>query len=249
MSQLQAVQRELTQFIRDPERCAGPQGIEARRLTIYRDLFFNNIHGFLSNGFPVCRSLYSDDDWDAMVRDFMIQHQCSSPYFLKIAEEFLEYLGSQRSAADIDPPFLLELAHYEWVELALDVADDDLPPASELSDDMLSSCFQVSPLAWPLAYHFPVHLISCQHRPSEAGAEPTYIVVYRNRADSVQFLEINAVTARLLALLAGDAAQDGRAVLLAIAAELGLDSESVLSFGRDILAQLVSLDILIIAEP
>ncbi|MFT6593860.1 MAG: hypothetical protein ACJAU3_001929 [Zhongshania sp.] len=74
-------------------------------------------------------------------------------------------------------------------------------------------------------------------------------MVYRNRADSVQFLEINAVTARLLALLAGDAAQDGRAVLLAIAAELGLDSESVLSFGRDILAQLVSLDILIIAEP
>ena len=32
-------------------------------------------------------------------------------------------------------------------------------------------------------------------RPGEAG-EPTYLVVYRDRQDSVRFLEVNAATAR-----------------------------------------------------
>ena len=63
MSNFQHVQRELTQFIRNPDASSGLLGIEGRRLDIYRDLFFNNINGFLSNGFPVCRSLYSDSDW------------------------------------------------------------------------------------------------------------------------------------------------------------------------------------------
>ena len=130
MSNFQHVQRELTQFIRNPDASSGLPGIEGRRLDIYRDLFFNNINGFLSNGFPVCRSLYSDSDWGSMVRDFMIRHQCASPYFLKIAEEFLEYLQHQRSGIAVDPPFLAELAHYEWVELALDVAEGDLPELS-----------------------------------------------------------------------------------------------------------------------
>ncbi|WP_269618407.1 HvfC family RiPP maturation protein [Zhongshania sp. BJYM1] len=249
MSELQAIQRELTEFIRDPEHCAGPKGLESRRLDIYKGLFFNNINSFLSNGFPVCRSLFSDDDWDALVRDFMIKHQCVSPYFLKIAEEFLAYLSSQRGACEIDPPFLLELAHYEWVELALDVANEDLPPEETLPADLLAAYLGISPLAWSLAYRFPVHLISRDNRPLEPGDMPTYIVVYRNRHDSVQFLEINAVTARLLDLIGGDTPQSGETVLQRIADELGLSPDSILDFGQKILAQLFNLDILIIARP
>lgn len=248
MSSFQYVQRELTQFIRDPERCAGPEGIEARRLDIYRGLFFNNINSFLSNGFPVCRSLYSEADWDAMVRDFMIQHQCSSPYFLKIAEEFLDYLQVQRSGLDIDPPFLVELAHYEWVELALDVAEEELSLKCDAPKDLLSNHLSLSPLAWSLAYHFPVHLISSDNQPSQAGSEPTYIVVYRNRADRVEFLEINAVTARLLTLFDDETRQTGISALSIIADELESNLESLLGFGRELVEQLVGLDILIIAE-
>lgn len=247
MSSFQQVQRELTQFIRDPEHCAGPSGIESRRLEIYRDLFFNNIHGFLSNGFPVCRSLYCAADWDAMVRDFMIQYQCSNPYFLKIAEEFLAYL-QQRNKLDNDPPFLIELAHYEWVELALDVAEEELAPQCDAADDVLSSQLSLSPLAWSLAYEFPVHLISSDNQPTQPGDDQTYIVVYRNRADSVEFLEINAVTARLLALFDGETPQTGLSALSIIADELASNLESLLGFGRELVAQLVSLDILIIAE-
>jgi hypothetical protein len=249
MSEFQRVQREFTQFIRDPDRRAAPQGIESRRMRIYRDLFFNNINSFLSNGFPVCRSIYSDVDWDAMVRDFMIKHQCVSPYFLKIAEEFLEYLQSHRLGIDIDPPFLYELAHYEWVELALDVTEGVLPAAVDLAGDVLNSHFRLSPLAWSLAYQFPVHLISADNRPQKTDGEATCIVVYRNRADSVEFLEINAVTARLLALFDEAPFTSAGALLRVIAGELQMEVESVYHFGTELVIQLVSIDILIVAEP
>jgi hypothetical protein len=56
----------------------------------------------------------------------------------------------------------------------------------------------VSPLAWPLAYRWPVHRLGPDHQPAEPPAAPTFLVVYRDAADAVQFLEIGADTARLL---------------------------------------------------
>ena len=74
-----------------------------------------------------------------------------------------------------DPPFLAEMAHYEWVELALDVADAVLPEPSAF-EDILAVVPQLSPLAWSLSYGFPVHRIGPAFRPI-AAAEPTYLVV------------------------------------------------------------------------
>lgn len=244
MKHFQHIQQDMTRFVRDPDVYAGPEGIEPRRLTIYRDLFFNNIEGFLSNGFPVCRSLYCDSDWQALVRDFMRCHRCESPYFLRIAEEFLSYLDKERDERS-DPVFLRELAHYEWVELALDVSEGDLPPAVTV-EDVLSRKLCVSPLAWSLAYEFPVHQISADFRPSEPGLEPTFIVVYRDRRDKVQFLEINSVTARLLNLLKESPDSISADVLAEIAQELNAEFNVVVGFGSEILRQLLDLDILLV---
>ena len=241
----QSSQRELTRYLRDPEAHSGPKGVEARRLAIYRDLFFKNIEGFLSSGFPVCRSLYSDSDWIALVRDFMRSHRCQSPYFLKIAEEFIDFLQNERRS-DSDPDFLLELAHYEWVELALDVAEEDLPSARPLPESLLAAPLKLSPLAWPLSYRYPVHKLGPGFRPEAAPVTPTCIVVYRNRHDSVQFMEINPVTARLLALLdSSDCAFDA---LQQLAAELSTDAGALTEFAADLLQNLFAADIIYGAE-
>jgi hypothetical protein len=244
MMAFQQIQESMTRFVRDPDTCSGPEGIEARRMAIYRDLFFNNIEGFLSNGFPVCRSLYCDEAWHSMVRDFMCRHCCQSPYFLHIAEEFLTYLSEERDS-QTDPVFLRELAHYEWVELALDIAEQELPPAVAVGD-VLKVCWAVSPLAWSLAYQFPVQHISGDFQPTAPSAEPTFIVVYRNRQDEVQFLEINQVTARLLNIIVERPELNGAEILAEIARELHVEYASVVGFGSEILAQMRELDILLV---
>lgn len=187
--------------LRDPENQPIPGDLEPRRMAIYQELFYNNIEGFIANGFPVIRTITSDENWHAMIRDFMIKHQCKTPLFHEISREFLMYLENERDTAN-DPPFLGELAHYEWVELALNVLDSDATPFELTADvDCMHVHIKTSPLAWPLAYHYEVHNIGPQYQPTVANETMVFLLVYRNQQDKITFIELNPVSARLIDLL------------------------------------------------
>ncbi len=127
---------------------------------IYRDLFFNNITGFLSTNFPVLKSLYDEKPWQELCRDFYTEFRCHTPLFPEIPREFLRYLQDCRQDHQDDPPFILELAHYEWVELALSLDEAELDGIEANPDgDLLNGIPVLSPLAWPLSYQYPVHRI------------------------------------------------------------------------------------------
>ena len=202
MSELRANQMAMARYLRDPAGESPPPGIEPRRLKIYEDLVYNNIESFISSGFPILRKLYSDDNWHKMVRNFFVQHQSHSPYFLKISEEFLNYLQTGHPFQEDDPAFIRELAHYEWVELALSVSDatidfNTIDPNGNLSEGLPV----LSPLAWTLSYEWPVHTLGPGNVLTVPPDEPTHIVVYRDRNDAVRFIILSAATAVLLNLL------------------------------------------------
>lgn len=236
-------QLQLTAHLRDPDNCPAPAGMEDRRVAIYRNLIYNNIEGFIRSGFPILREILDDARWHAMVRDFIRSHQAHTPYFLEIGQEFLSYLQHERVARD-DPPFLLELAHYEWVELALDVSPETLPSQLPESADVLASGFRLSPLAWSLCYQYPVHQIGPGYQPAELPAQPTFVVVYRNRRDQVRFMESNAATSRLLTLLDGDSEVTGHQALCLLAEEMQApDPRTIIEFGKGLLEKLRGLEI------
>ncbi len=185
--------------IRDPEQVAGPKGIEDRRMAIYRELFFNNMEGFLANGFPVLKSLYSQEHWLSLVRAFFVGHDCQSPLFLEIGQEFLHFLVNEYQTRPVDPPFMVELAHYEWLELMVATvqADDD----DRLDELDSQTPLKVPPCARLVSYPWPVHEISAHFRPSEPLAEPVFLVVYRDQADQAAFMAVNGATAQLVSIL------------------------------------------------
>ena len=195
-------QYEFTAHLRDPTKNPLPEGIEDRRMGIYHDLLYNNIEGFLASGFPVIRKIYSNENWHNMVRDFFSQHKSHSPYFLEISQEFIDYLENERTPHKEDPAGLIELAHYEWVELALHISDETISMENiDANGNLLTNHPIFSPVAWPLIYQYPVHTMGPDNIIDELPQQQTHLVVYRNRKDEVQFLEINPVTARLIALL------------------------------------------------
>ena len=235
----QQSQLQMTAHLRSPTKSAPPEGLEERRLAIYRELIYNNIEGFIDSGFPILRTLINDDHWHQMIRDFIETHESHSPYFLEITQEFLQYLQNERGEVAGDPGFMLELAHYEWVELALDVSEERYPLEVDQDGDLLHGVPVVSPLAWSLSYHWPVHRIGPEFQPSEPGEQATFLVVYRNRNDEVQFMESNAVTVRLLQLLSADTSLCGREVLAQIAEELQHpDPDSLQIMGLDLMKDL-----------
>lgn len=227
-------QKSFAAHLRDPDRVPPPVGIEPRRMAIYRELFFNNLVDLLGGSFPVARRILGMERWRRLVREFYAHHHAHTPYFLELPGEFVGWLAARTARAEDEPAFLQELAHYEWVELALAISEEAAPDATAPgASDPLDAPLIVSPLAWPLAYRWPVHRLGPDHQPAEPPAAPTFLVVYRDAGDSVQFLEIGAETARLLdaleqspgltarqALVAGAAAEDSEDAVRAAIAEL-----------------------------
>ncbi|MGE5155332.1 MAG: DUF2063 domain-containing protein [Bdellovibrio bacteriovorus] len=243
----QATQQAFAAHLRDPEGRPAPPGLEDRRVGIYRELIFNNVESLLAGFFPVLHRILPRDHWLGLVREFFIRHRARSPLFMELAQEFLDFLHRGRAADPRDPPYLLELAHYEWVELALMISEDE-PDLTCLdpNGDLLAGVPVLSPLAWPLSYRFPVHRLSPDHQPEEPPAEPSHLLVYRNRAERVEFLETNAVTQRLLQLLGHETGRSGRENLELIAAELQHPTpEQVIDFGAALLADLRARGIIV----
>jgi len=233
--------------VRDPDHAPRPKDVEDRRMAIYRELFYNNVEGFLDNGFPVLRSITPDGHWHKMVRDFFSRHRSHSPLFMEIPREFLVYLEKERGEVEGDPAFLWELAHYEWVEMALSIAEDpDEDPAVDPEGDLLEGSPAVSALAWPLSYQFPVHRIGPDFLPDAPGEEATHLVVYRDSSDEVGFIELNTVSARLLGLLLEDKTRTGRDVMQQIVEELQHPNlDAVVAGGREILEKWRELGIVV----
>ena len=236
----QRQQLAFTAHIRDPDKHPLPDGIPARRMGIYTEIFFNNINDQLSANFPILRQITGDEHWHKMVRDFMVQHRSETPLFTEVGLEFIDYLQHEREALPSDWPFMLELAHYEYVELAVAISNaDDALGDYDPNGDLLQGHPVVAPTAWNLTYQWPVHTIGPEYLPNEAPSEPTHLVVYRDRQDEVHFLQINAVTQRLLQLLKETPQQTGLDVLNSIAEELAHpDSGAVVEAGKQLLDDL-----------
>lgn len=192
-------QAEFSAYIRNPDKNACPDDVKPERMQVYRELFFNNVEGFLSSNFPVLTSLFTEEKWQQLVQEFFENHPCTTPYFAEIPEEFLLYLQNERPATETDYPFMLELAHYEWVEMALAISTENLPLITEPSTPLqLDNKISLSPLAWPLAYQFPVHKISAEYLPYQAPEQSSCLVVYRNQEDDVNFIELAPMSFQLL---------------------------------------------------
>lgn len=215
---LARLQTAFAAHIRDPENVQPPDGIEDRRMGIYRDLFFNNIRTFLSSNFPVLKSLFSTQDWTRLCRDFFTEFRCHTPLFPEIPREFLKYLQDSRTRRESDPPFMLELAHYEWVELALSLDESDISEmVFDPHGDLLEAIPVLSPLAWPLSYQYPVHRIREDFQPVTPPGESTHLLVWRRSDFQVKFMQLNDISLLLLQKMKTEADKTGLSLLMEVA--------------------------------
>lgn len=233
------LQAELAAWVRDPSRPA-PAGIEPRRLAIYRELFFNNVRDFIETAFPVAKALLPAPEWEALVTGFFAQHRPGSPYFRDISLAFRQWLEEARADWLQARPWLAELLHYEWAELAADCAETGDTPA-HVAGDLLAGVPVLRGATWVLAYRWPVHRLGPDVPPAEDPPPvPTFLLLWRDDAGEVRQLETSPLAARLVELLQLSPAPGG-VLLRRLAAEAGLEGEAVAPFvsaGAQVLQEL-----------
>lgn len=202
---LAELQRTFTAWLRHPGQAPAPAGIEARRLAIYRDLLFNNVMTFVDSAFPVALALLPAALTARLKQEFFANHACQSPYFTDISLHFREYVESLDWPELARAPWLTELLHYEWVELAADISP--APPSDTTGQRMLAADdldegrqpdLRLAAPTWALAYHWPVQRWRRDTDPASLAPEDSCLVLWRDADEQVQVLTVEPLAAWLV---------------------------------------------------
>lgn len=231
-------QRALCRHLRDPESHPCPPDLPEPRVAVYRRAVIHNVERFMADNFPRIKELLEPDAWELMIRDYFIRHRANTPTFAKLPQEFLDYLRNERMTA-ADPPFLYELAHFDWLEniVATDERRIDLTGVDP-DGDLLGEIV-VNPIHRIETYRFPVLALGVNYQPALPPATPTHVVAFRDCDHQYGVLELNAVALRLFVAVTGQSQTPARTILATIAAEIQHPNPAaVIAGGLDILQRM-----------
>lgn len=225
--------------IRDPHAAPRPPGAPERRMRVYEKLLFNNMEGFLIACYPVTRKLLGVQTWKRTVRRFFAEHRCHSPLFRDIPRAFLDWMRTRHTELFPDLPFLPEFMHYEWLELSVSVAPDEIDLAAiEPDGDLLEGRPALNPTARLACYRYPLHRIGPKFMPGAPDGQAWCYLLHRDTADDVRFTVLNSASARLVELLR-DERPRGREALAHVADELNHPQpDSLIEAGHHLLREM-----------
>jgi hypothetical protein len=211
---------------------------------VYEEIVFNNLFESVSACFPIASKVMGKRKWLKLIQAFMRDYSAHSPLFRKIPEQFLEYLDMPSpELQQLMPDYLNSLCHYEWVELLVGGIEETNPKGMQANGDLATNKPVFSATMQLLHYDYAVHKISPRKKPQFKTS--TQLLVYRNVDDMVKFIELNAVTYRLISLLLNEAIT-GKQALTLLAKELQHPQpESIIEFGLSILEDLRNQGVII----
>lgn len=234
-------QRAFARHLRDPASVEAPPSLEDRRVAIYRNTVYANVEGLMADNYPRIRGVMSDNDWHAMIRDYIVRHRSDASAFVDVPKEFLIYLEDERNAP-ADPPFLCELAHFDWLETRVGADPCKLQKELQRLDrdgDLLSGVLVLNPTLQLVTYRFSVHVVDADFQPLRAPTKATRIAAFRAPDNLYAFLDLNDAAAKLLQVLLDGHARSGRALLSIAMQQLAGHSEAkLLEAGQAILERM-----------
>ena len=153
-------------FGRDPEawahlhRLSAPDGAALARhqtgWTLYRNLIRTTLGEPLEDALPLTKALLeAAGAWEALLSAFLASRPALAPYYRDIPASFVAWLADSGWGQD-RWPCLLQLAHYEAVELDVMRAPDEPPPPDLEPEPAPDRVAVLDPAARNLAYGYAV---------------------------------------------------------------------------------------------
>lgn len=236
MLAFQQYQAAFTAHIRNPAENKKPARVNNKRMAVYREIVFNNFVGSVSACFPVVHDILGKRRFKKLVRACFFQQQFSSPFFREIPKSFVDFLAAFDLNKISLPLFTAQLAHYEWAELYVSTCDTQAIQPEHLVEDLLEKPLELNPAHLLVNYDFPVHMLSKKHQHTEQI--PTFLLLYRDTAFNVKFMQLNPLTFELLQIIEKQT-YTGRQALQQLAEKMQHPQpETIVAFGQQILEDL-----------
>lgn len=168
-----------------------------KRLRVYRGLVKGSILDPLPDCFPILRALLEPRDlWEPLLDAFFASRSVQSLYYRDVNPTFLAWLVETGPHHD-RWPFLLQLAHYEYMELEILRWPEDAPLDARPERAEPTSRLVASGALRNLAYGYRVHEADEDDPEPEEG--PAHLCCYRDRQSRFVCLEVDGPRSAFLA--------------------------------------------------
>jgi hypothetical protein len=258
-------------FVSKHEAVMAPYAGYQMQLSLYQGLVQNTVQETLNSFFPYCRHLLADA-WPELCERFRRQHPNRSYQLYRCAENFPSFIAEQEMWVD-QYSFLPELALYEWLEVEIENAPNQIFPidAVNLIPTTANILAQTAPI-WNQASHLRLwfynipqlieaivadleqDLIFDWPNTHAVTPKPTSLFIYRDTdTHRARFFELNALTAQFIELSQAEPKASYEAVFMALKdchptlASIPIDT--LLSQGLPLLANCQAAKILLASRP
>lgn len=159
----------------------------------YRRLVFNIISDALETTYPISVKKLGVEDWVQLVDHFFSNYPCSSTQIWSMPYELITYLETSDDPITTKFPWLMELLHFEWLEVEI-FCDEDEQVHFEKSIDVLNERLVINPTLRLEHFTFPVHKALELKEQNDY-----YLLAYRSTEnDKVYFEEITGFLALIV---------------------------------------------------
>jgi hypothetical protein len=167
------------------------------RLLTYRDLARSALEDQLPDCFPILHALLEEAGaWEDCVNAFIASRSIQSSYFRDVTPTFVSWLADSGWGQE-RWPFLLQLAHFEYIEVEI-LRWPDGAPLSDLKPNPAADLRVVfDAAARNLAYTYHVQDATKDDPEPEAGE--TFLLGYRDAEGDFFFTELSAHASAFLA--------------------------------------------------
>lgn len=187
-------QNRFVKYIRNPIVENRVIGVDLERVSVYTEIVFNNIYETISATFPISIKMLGSKKWKKLIRGFMVDYHCLTPYFKELPYEFIKYLKLNKKRL---PLHIIDLMHYEWLELFIYMHEDIIVNKSS-SVDFFNEIIVLNPILVLGRYDFAVHKM---YSDAPIIKTPTNMIVYRKIDLSVGFIEVNELVSVMIGSL------------------------------------------------
>jgi hypothetical protein len=223
----------LARHLRDPLGVSAPVGVSLADAAACTQDMVTHVSEVLVPAFPVTCALLGDEMWEHAVRLFLRDAQPHTPWASTTQRAFVDHVCENPDMQRL-PAWLQDLAHFEWLQNAVNTTPVSWP-ACDAAADVMHHAVVLNPTHVEAAYEWPVHSIDTDHQPDDM--QSTYVSMLRDKDDTLHVLESSVFRGQLIDLLRDG--QSGEQAFMVLAMWLSHpEPEAFVREGAEVMAQL-----------
>lgn len=209
--------------------------IVPEKIQIYHELVRNNIEEVLYRAFPLTFHLLTQKQWNEMLDLYLAKEDFTAHSVWRLPQALVRVAMEQKWAERWNIPYLLDLLHFEWIEIEIDMMPDlprgDFKKEGRILDDLLV----LNPESQIIVYSYPVYEKNVLPREMKEGIYPVLVLRHPDTGE-VHFIALSRFFLHVYEMLTE---HTGREALIQAAKTFQLNESKALSVGEKFLIDLM----------